>query len=60
MFENNKHEAVNTEEGKMTIEEKDRRESFEIRIPEEFDEFDQDDLFWAIPYLSVAESSNKA
>lgn len=48
MTDNNKHEAMSMEEGKMTIEEKDRNESFEIRIPEEFDEFDQDDLFRAI------------
>ena len=36
------------EKGKMTIEEQDRDESFEIRIPEEFDEFDEDDLFRVI------------
>lgn len=48
MTDNNKHEAMDMEEGKMTTEEKDRNESFEIHIPEEFDEFDQDDLFRAI------------
>lgn len=44
MIENNQNEVMGMEKGKMTIEEQDRDESFEIRIPEEFDEFDEDDL----------------
>lgn len=48
MIENNQNEVMSMEKGKMTIEEQDRDESFEIRIPEEFDEFDEDDLFRAI------------
>ena len=48
MIENNQNEVMGMEKGKMTIEEQDRDESFEIRIPEEFDEFDEDDLFRVI------------
>lgn len=48
MTENITSEGMGMEKGKMTIEEQDRDESFEIRIPEEFDEFDEDDLFRVI------------
>lgn len=48
MTTNSKNEVMSMEKGKMTIEEQKRDESFEIRIPEEFDEFDEDDLFRAI------------
>lgn len=48
MIENNQNEVMGMEKSKMTIEEQDRDEPFEIRIPEEFDEFDEDDLYRAI------------